>query len=321
MRLLIVTQVVDRNDPILGFFHTWVEEFSKQCERVEIICLKEGSHSFPAHVRVHSLGKEKKKEAVYIYAIRFFRLAWKLRNDYDAVFVHMNVEYLMLAGILWRQLKKRVVLWYVHGKVSLRLRVATFFADEVLTASPESFRLKTSKVRVVGHGIDLSFFYPDPQSVRGMHLLSVGRLMPVKRHDLLIRTAASLRRPLRIAGDGPARVALQNLAIETGAVVEFLGGVTQERLRDEYRRAAVLLHASETGSLDKVVLEALACDCPVVSTSNAYENLPVQKSQATPEALAQAVLASAQSKERVLHVRQFALPNLVTRILESLRTP
>lgn len=58
MRLLIVTQKVDKNDPILGFFHRWIEEFSKHCEKLTVICLQAGEFKLPANVTVLSLGKE-----------------------------------------------------------------------------------------------------------------------------------------------------------------------------------------------------------------------------------------------------------------------
>ena len=59
MKLLIVTQAIDSEHPILGFFHRWVEEFAKHCEHVHVICLQAGKHSLPANVTVHSLGKER----------------------------------------------------------------------------------------------------------------------------------------------------------------------------------------------------------------------------------------------------------------------
>ena len=58
MKLLIVTQIVDKNDPILGFFHRWIEEFAKHVEHIEVICLKEGKHKLPSNVHIHSIGKE-----------------------------------------------------------------------------------------------------------------------------------------------------------------------------------------------------------------------------------------------------------------------
>ena len=258
MKLLICTQVVDRNDPVLGFFVRWIEEFKKHSE-VEVISLKD----------LGSGGKTGR-------AGRLLRLAWG--GEYDAVFVHMNPEYLVVAGWLWRLRGKKTGLWYTHKSVDLKLRIAERFADVIFTASKESFRLPSSKVRVMGHGIDTDFFTPDPDVARGNSTLSVGRLMPSKRHDLAIRAAARDGRELRIAGGGPERKNLELLARELGAAVHFLGALTQLQLRDEYRKAAYLIHTSETGSLDKVVLEALACGCPVKTNDPALKHLE----QATP---------------------------------------
>lgn len=324
MRMLIVTQTVDSEDPILGFFHRWIEEFAKHTERVEVVCLKEGKHHLSANVRVHSLGKiESSKRSLppafvgsrqktvgstilnrIQYSSRFIVLIWKLRYEYDAVFVHMNPEYVVLGGLFWRAWGKRIVLWYTHKSVNLKLRIAALLANAILTASKESFRLKSSKVRVMGHGIDTDFFSPDANAVRGDWLLSVGRLMPSKRHDLAIRAAALSGRELRIIGDGPERKNLEDLARSLGARVRFLGGLTQAHLRDEYRRAAFLVHTSETGSLDKVVLEALATDLPVITTSGAYADFPVRAAAATPEALAEAVGRGSGNEARAGIIRE-----------------
>ena len=108
MRLLITTQVVDRTDPFLGFFHGWIVELAKHFEHIEIICLQEGQHSLPSNVNVNSLGKELGIQSRIVYAARFLGLVWKLRDSYDAVFVHMNQEYILLAGWLWKILHKRI---------------------------------------------------------------------------------------------------------------------------------------------------------------------------------------------------------------------
>ena len=278
MRLLIVTQVVDSTDPVLGFFHRWIEEFAKHAERVEVICLKEGKHALPANVRVHSLGKEKGvSRAGYIF--NFYRYIRELRRDYDAVFVHMNPEYIVLGGPLWRLWGKRIALWYTHKSVDLKLRLAELFSNIIFTASKESFRLKSAKVRVMGHGIDTDFFCPDTSIARGDWALSVGRLMPSKRHDLAIQRAVQDGRALRIAGEGPERARLEALARKLRATVQFLGALTQTQLRDEYRTAAYLIHTSETGSLDKVVLEALACGLPFVTNDPALKPLETEGPQ------------------------------------------
>jgi len=272
-KLLIVTQVVDADDPVLGFFVRWIEEFAKHCEKVTVICLKEGIYKLPENVCVHSLGKERGRSGRLTYAMRFLQLVWKLRNDYDTVFVHMNPEYVVIAGWLWRILGKYTMLWYTHKSVNIQLRIATVFASVVATASAESFRIKTTKLRVVGHGIDTDFFSPDPSAFRGDWILSVGRLMPSKRHDLAIEEAKREGRELRIAGEGPERYTLEVVANDLHASVRFLGGLTQLQLRNEYRTAAYLIHTSETGSLDKVVLEALACGLQIKTKDPALKVL------------------------------------------------
>lgn len=269
MRLLITTQAVDVNDPVLGFFVRWVGEFAQHCEQVTVICLRKGDYTLPQNVRVFALGGGGK----VVRAYKLIKNAYRFRDNYDEVFVHMNPEYLVAAGWLWKLLGKKTALWYTHKSVDLKLRIATLFVDDILTASKESFRLPSAKVQVMGHGIDTDFFSPDPAVARVGALLSVGRLMPSKRHDLAVRAAAAADKELRIAGEGPEQAHLEALAKELGVHVVFLGGLTQTQLRDEYRQAGVLVHRSETGSLDKVVLEALACGLAVDTSDPALKTM------------------------------------------------
>ena len=322
MKILIVTQVVDTEDPVLGFFVRWIEEFTKHVESIEVICLKEGKYLLPENVRVHSLGKEKGVSRVR-YVFNFYKYIWHLRGDYDAVFVHMNPEYVVLGGLLWRLWGKRIALWYTHKNVDLKLRLAEKLVGVIFTASKESFRLKSSKVHVMGHGIDTDFFSPDPNTERGTAVLSAGRLSLTKRNDLIIRSAGHFPNELRIVGEGPEKHHLENLAEELSITsrVHFLGPKNQEGLRAEYRQAGIFIHASETGSLDKVVLEALACGLPVVTTS-ALEGLPVLRVAATPEAIAETILAphSINTESLVAYVREcHSLQRLVPAILSGMQ--
>lgn len=275
MRLLVTTQAVDKNDPVLGFFHRWLELLAGHFESVEVICLRAGEHALPKNVSLHVLGSGTK----ILRAVRFLRLVFALERQYDRVFVHMNPEYIVLAGWYWRLRGKKIVLWYMHKAVNLRLRIAAFFANDILTASKESFRLPSRKLHIVGHGIDTRIFFEDPSVSRESWALSVGRLTTSKRHDLAIAAAHADHRQLRIAGDGPEMEALKSYAQKLGADVVFLGGVPHAQLGDLYRRAAYFIHTSETGSLDKVVLEALACGLPIRTNDPSLKFLEAETAQ------------------------------------------
>lgn len=269
MKLLILTQAVDTQDSVLGFFVRWIEEFAKHCEHVDVVCLRKGAYTLPSNVTVHMLNSHTKLGR----AIEVLRFSMSLQ--YDNVLVHMNPEYVVAAGWLWRLLGKKTTLWYMHKNVDLKLRIAEMFANTICTASKESFRLPSNKLHIVGHGIDTELFTPDTSVVRGEHALSIGRLTKSKRHDLAISIAKSDGRELHIVGEGPERAHLEEFAKQAGERVTFLGPLTQAALPEQYRKAAYFIHTSETGSLDKVVLEAVACACPVHTRDTNLRDLPL----------------------------------------------
>ena len=313
MKLLITTQSVDSNDPVLGFFVRWIEEFAKQCEQIEIICLRSGKYSLPSNVQVHTLHSKTKLGRTSEL------IALSKSLTYDTVFVHMNPEYVVGAGWLWKLRGKKVALWYTHKNVDLKLRIAEKFSDIIFTASKESFRLTSTKVYVMGHGIDTDFFTPNAQVARGREVLSVGRLTKSKRHDLTIEAMQWSERDLWIAGEGPEHKNLEALAkkLSISSRIHLLGGRTQEELRGLYRRSGVMVHTSETGSLDKVVLEALACGCPVVTTNQYFKEFPVTVADAEPRALAIA-FDTPHAADAAWVREHHSLEKLIPRIVEKL---
>ncbi len=290
MKLLIITQTVDKNDSVLGFFHSWIEEFAKTCEQVTVICLKKGEYDLPENVNVLSLGKEEGVSKLQ-YILNFYKYVWSERKNYDNVFVHMNPEYVMLGTPIWRMLKKKTALWYTHGTVATKLRLATFLSDIIFTASKKSFRIKSRKVRVVGHGIDLEKFPYRERSISGTpKLITVGRISKTKRQDLAVDVLIELHKKsvdveLTIVGvpltdedkkyelDLKDKIRKNNLE----EYVKWVGSVSNSELHKYLNEADIFIHTSETGSLDKVVLEAMASGVLVVTTSDAVRSILPEK--------------------------------------------
>ena len=102
-------------------------------------------------------------------------------------------------------------------------------------------------------------------SGRAEHLVCVSRLVPGKGLDDVVRLAAALGRPLRVVGDGPARLTAQAIAAELGVAVSWLGACHRDRAREELARAAaaVLLPDGPEG-LGLCLLEAAAAGTPCV---------------------------------------------------------
>lgn len=298
MRLLILTQKVDINDNNLGFFHRWIEEFAKHCESVIVVCLQKGEYHLPANVRVLSLGKETKPSRVKCLW-NFYKYIFLERHNYDGVFVHMNKEYVLLGGLLWKLWHKKIALWYTHKAVSWQLKLAEKLVDKIFTASKASFRLLSHKVEITGHGIDVSIFeaIAADQAVspeKELWLLSVGRISQIKDLKTVVGGIEVLCQLLLYKGVLPDyRVSLtiigepitsqdkeyQNELLqmknEFGAswFINFMGPLPHAQMPLQYQRHHILIHTSQTGSVDKVVLEALVSGRLVITSSEAFADL------------------------------------------------
>jgi len=288
MRLLIITQKVDKDDPILGFFHRWIEEFSKRFEKIIVICLEEGQHNLPKNVSVHSLGKER-RVSNFKKLTTFYHLIFSLRKHYDSVFVHMNPEYVVLGGIFWKFLRKKVSLWYVHRQVNLKLRIAEKLSDIIFSSTPESFRIKSKKVSFVGHGIDVSKFNCEKKDLADkIVFLHVGRITKIKNCDIAIQALSKVvenfpDRKISLRFVGPT-VSVEDVVflnklkgmvedLKLDDKVEFVGSVKGDEISKQYCLCDATLNLTPTGGMDKVVLESLISKRPVFTSNFAFKSL------------------------------------------------
>jgi glycosyltransferase involved in cell wall biosynthesis len=93
------------------------------------------------------------------------------------------------------------------------------------------------------------------------YYLTVGRLVPYKRTDILIDACRKLGRRLVIVGDGPEMKRLKKKSTKN---IEFLGEVDDGRLRDIYARCRAFLFAADE-DFGLVPLEAQSYGRPVIA--------------------------------------------------------
>src|SRR5262249_4254656 len=130
---------------------------------------------------------------------------------------------------------------------------------------------------IVPNGIEVDLFRrPQPRPTEmpegRRHVVFVGRLEPRKGVEHLVE---AMRRPgagrpaarLMVVGDGPARRALEGAARAAGIDACFVGRVA-DRALPAYFQWADLVCSPATGgeSFGIVLLEALACETPIVAT-------------------------------------------------------
>lgn len=93
------------------------------------------------------------------------------------------------------------------------------------------------------------------------YFLVVSTLAAYKRVELAVEACRQADVRLKIAGDGPARAALERLA---GPKTEFLGFQTESQLRALYAGATATLFPGEE-DFGLVPLESMACGTPVIA--------------------------------------------------------
>jgi glycosyltransferase involved in cell wall biosynthesis len=130
-----------------------------------------------------------------------------------------------------------------------------------------------AKLRVHRTGVPIS---PEATGSRERTVLFAGRLIEKKGCRLLLeamRQVASVApdAQLTIAGDGPLRVDLERYAAEQHLRCRFLGALSHASIREQMRRAAMLVVPSVSASngdcegLPTVILEAMESGLPVVA--------------------------------------------------------
>jgi UDP-glucose:(heptosyl)LPS alpha-1,3-glucosyltransferase len=151
----------------------------------------------------------------------------------------------------------------------------------------EFYGIGTEEIRINPHGVNLTRFSPpinghDTKAERGegndkggkSNFLFVAHNFFLKGLHCIFEAIGRLHKmsvdvSLQIAGKGPEGC-FERLAEKLGirSQIHFLGHVSQDHLCQLYQKSVALVHPTFYDPCSLVVLEALACGCPVVTTRN-----------------------------------------------------
>jgi len=222
--------------------------------------------------------------------IRFLR-----RDDSDVLVLHEPNPMALLAYAIARP-RQRLIVWYHSEVIRPRWRYRAFYHPFVSFALGRAARVIASSPALIEHAVSLQPYrdravvvpfglplaasspaeaHPSANAVRarwtGPIVLFVGRLVPYKGVDVLLRAMQGLDAAAVVVGDGPLRAELEREASAIGVSqrVFFLGTVPEDALAFWYRECDVLALPSTTSAeaFGLVQLEAMARAKPVVSTS------------------------------------------------------
>jgi len=293
VNLLVFNLKTDADDDVLGFTTDWVNGLAACSNRVYVITMSAGRIAVAGNAHVYSVGKERGYSEPR-RALEFYRLLARLLHTerIDACFAHMMPLFAIMGWPLLRARRIPIVLWYAHAHVPPMLRLATKLVDRVVASSRSGFQIPTKKLRIIGQGIDVGRFCPAPETRAGSStfvLLTVGRIAPVKRLELLIQSLALL--PERLS-DGRLIIArfvgnpltardlqyadeLRRLAAKLGVEerVQFVPSYPFGSIDVAYRAADLFVNSSDTDSVDKTVLEAMSIGLPVVTSNAAFADV------------------------------------------------
>lgn len=115
------------------------------------------------------------------------------------------------------------------------------------------------EARVIYPPVETERFTANGQ--RGKYFVTLSRLVPHKRIDVVIEAFSRLKLPLKIIGDGPGRKHLQKRAAPN---IEFLGYQPEEIVAQLLREARGFVCAAEE-DFGIAIVEAQAAGCPVIA--------------------------------------------------------
>jgi glycosyltransferase involved in cell wall biosynthesis len=225
---------------------------------------------FDYHVQQYGLPKKMIAEYGFPDAVALYYLHKKYHIPYVVTLRGSDISYFMALNSLQKQ-----------------ILTALNYAETIICVSnnmkqnlSQQFNIPLEKIVVIGNGVDNHTFHRkthQKESLRELYniqtpylISSVGGLIPRKNHELAIKAMQFLQKhSLMIAGSGDEYQNLTNLIKNLNLTerVFLIGSKMQHELCELYNASDLFLLCSLSEGRPNVVLEALACGIPVLTSS------------------------------------------------------
>jgi glycosyltransferase involved in cell wall biosynthesis len=282
-KVVFITQQVDPGHPALAATVPKIWALAAQVDELVVLADRALENVLPANSRVRSFRASRKAGRGARFETALAAELNGLRGG--AVVAHMCPIYAVLAAPLVRPLRIPLVLWFTHWRASRLLRAAERVSSAVVSVDHRSFPLASTKVRAIGHGIDVAEFAcaQREKAGEGLELLVLGRYSPAKGLDVVLRALAVVGDQALLDVHGPAlsveevtyRAELERLAAELPLEgrVRLGDAVPRAEVPDLLARHDALVNNMRAGAPDKVVYEAAAACVPVLASNPVFDTL------------------------------------------------
>ena len=274
-RLLILNLGIDSDNTSLAFTQTWVNELSQYYKEIDVITLRVGArYKLNKNINLHYINSANSNKSKSKQIIDLYKISKKLINNkkYIHCFAHMAPLQHLLAKYFLHKNKIKTTLWFTHigpkfGIKWLILWLSSFLADNIVTASKNSFPFKFNNLIITGHGINFEQFFNDKEKFELKNFLILSRISKSKNIENTIENFKKIKNfekcKLDIIGGTLNKSDEEYLEyLKTKYIqyknIQFLGKKSHDTLPGILKKYDVSINNTSMGFFDKAVLESAA---------------------------------------------------------------
>ena len=274
-RLLILNLSIDSKNTSLAFTQDWINSLSNKYDYIDVLTLRLGKEfTINENVTIYFVNKHKEKKSKLFQLFRLVKLSKTIvsQNDYSHCFAHMApMQHLIIKPFLFRK-KIKSTLWFTHSGPRFGLKwiiliISSFLANNLVTASKNSFPFRFKKRQSIGHGIDTKSFLNKRVDFKLKKIIVLNRISKSKNIDETLSSlilADNFNNLIIDVVGGPLNeedkeyLNYLNNKYSKYPNISFLGKKLHSELPELLKKYDININNAKEGFFDKSVLETVS---------------------------------------------------------------